>query len=185
MYGSFELSGIKPAPAGATPIEVTFDYDRSRTLSVTAKDIKNNIVQKVELHKGECIAEANSVQATDFYLLLDVSGSMSYENKMKEAKRASLKLIQETLDLNLHRLGIITFGSNERMLCELTNDKGQLMLAIDSVDTSGSTKMDLAIIRAEKELEKSNNKKAIILITDGEPDNKGATERAAESARQR
>lgn len=183
LYGSFELTGILPAPAGQTPIEVTFDYDQSRTLSVTAEDTKNHITQTVELHKGEIINDTkSSVAATDFFILLDVSGSMSGD-KIVEAKNACIKLIQETLDLKTHRLGIITFGSRENLLCRLTKDKGELMYAIDRVRIAGSTSMDSAINRATDELVHSTNKKAIIIVTDGDPDSKGATTKAANRAK--
>lgn len=183
LYGSFELTGILPAPAGKTPIEVTFDYDQSRTLSVTAEDTKNHITQTVELHKGEIINDTkSSVAATDFFILLDVSGSMSGD-KIVEAKNACIKLIQETLDLKTHRLGIITFGSRENLLCRLTKDKGELMYAIDRVRIAGSTSMDSAINRATDELIHSTNKKAIIIVTDGDPDSKAATTKAANRAK--
>lgn len=182
LYGSFELTGIAPAPAGATPIEVTFDYDRSRTLCVTAEDIKNHNAQTVTLHKGENISPAKSVHATDFYLLIDVSGSMRGE-KINQAKKACVKLIQETLDLSVHRLGIITFGDVDKLLCGLTRDKGQLMLAIDRVAVWGQTKMHNAIIHARDELKNCKNKKAIIIITDGAPDSRSATEAAAKDTK--
>lgn len=182
FYGSFELCGIKPAPAGTTPIEVTFDYDHSRTLNVTAEDTKNKIAQTVELHKGERINDANGVQSTDFYLLLDVSASMQGK-KIAEAKKASVKLIQEILDLSVHRLGIITFGFRDKLLCGLTKDKGQLMYAIDRVEIDGNTNMNSAITHAKDELIHSGNKKAIIIITDGAPNSKTASAKAAEEAR--
>lgn len=182
FYGSFELCGIKPAPAGATPIEVTFDYDHSRTLNVTAEDMKNKIAQTVELHKGERLNDANTVQSTDFYLLLDVSASMRGK-KIAEAKKASAKLIQEILDLSVHRLGIITFGFRDKLLCGLTKDKGQLLYAIDRVEIDGNTNMNSAITHAKDELLHSVNKKAIIIITDGVPNSKTASAKAAEEAR--
>jgi chaperone protein dnaK len=183
FYGSFVLSGIKPAPAGTTPIDVTFDYDQSRTLHVTAEDKKNNIVQTVELHKGESVQDNNSnVSPTDFFILLDVSGSMS-GNRIEEAKRACVKLVQETLDLTVHKLGLITFGTRVDKLCGLTGNKNELMLSIDRVSINGSTNMDGAIEKATNELIKSENKKAVILITDGDPDSTASTDHAAQNAR--
>ena len=183
FYGSFVLSGIKPAPAGTTPIDVTFDYDQSRTLNVTAEDKKNNIAQTVELHKGESVQDnGRCAQPTDFFILLDVSGSMS-GNRIEEAKRACVKLIQETLDLTVHKLGLITFGTTVDMLCGLTGNKNELMLSVDRVTINGSTNMSGAIECATRGLKESKNKKAVILITDGSPDSLAATDLAAEAAR--
>ena len=184
LYGSFELTGIAPAPAGATPIEVTFDYDRSRTLCVTAEDTKNHIVQTVTLHKGKNISLVKSIDATDFYLLIDVSGSMRGD-KIEQAKKACVKLIQEMLDLSVHRLGIITFGDVDTLLCGLTRDKSQLMLAVDRVTVRGQTRMHSAIIHARDELKNSNNKKAIIIITDGAPDSRNGTEMVAKETKEK
>lgn len=181
LYGSFELTGILPAPAGTTPIEVTFNYDGSRTLSVTAEDTKNHISQTVELHKGELVCDSSSVSPTDFILLIDVSGSMS-GRKIEEAKKACIKLIQNTLDLSTHRLGIIAFGSHIKELCKPTQNRAELMYAVDRIVIEGSTNMSGAISRANDELAHSKNKKAIIVITDGDPDSKSETNKCAKIA---
>lgn len=181
LYGSFELKGIAPAPAGSTPIEVTFDYDKSRTLHVTARDMKNNIEQTVTLHKGEIMEEPHKgTTPTDFFLLIDVSGSMR-GRRIEEAKKACIKLIQETLDLSVHRLGIICFGDSIDALCGLTQEKSELMLAVDRLEAYGGTYMAEAIDLASRLLSGKSNKKAIILITDGEPHSVSNTKEAANS----
>lgn len=186
LYGSFELSGIIPAPAGKTPIEVTFNYDKSRTLKVTAKDTKNNIKQEVILHKGELLKDTTSTnvqEATDFYLLLDVSGSM-YGNRIKAAKKACKKLIQETLDLSVHKLGLISFGNFAHVVCELTQDRGALMVGLEQIEVNGSTEMATAIRNATNRLKKSKNRKALIIVTDGEPNSKSETSEEAKKAKE-
>lgn len=124
----------------------------------------------------------SNVSPTDFFILLDVSGSMS-GNRIEEAKRACVKLVQETLDLTVHKLGLITFGTRVDKLCGLTGNKNELMLSIDRVSINGSTNMDGAIEKATNELIKSENKKAVILITDGDPDSTASTDHAAQNAR--
>lgn len=182
FYGSFVLNGIEPAPAGKTKIEVTFDYDQSRTLHVTAEDMGNHTKKTVELHKGEIVDNGRTAEPTDFYLLLDVSGSMSGE-KIKQAIKACKKLVLETLDLNVHRLGLITFGSRAKLLCALTRNKNELLEAVNQIEVNGSTNMSEAIICAKDRLIGSSNKRAVIIITDGDPNNKSVTDGAASMAR--
>lgn len=182
FYGSFVLDGIEKAPAGEIPIAVTFEYDQSRTLHVTAEDTKNNNKKKVTLHKGELIDKSSKVVSTDFYLLLDVSGSM-YGSRINEAKNACINLIQETLDLNIHRLGIITFGSRVQMISNLTQNKDKLIAAVKNVISNGSTNMSDAIKLAYDSYDNNKSNKAIILITDGQPDNYELTHYIANKAK--
>ena len=108
-------------------------------------------------------------KATDFYVLLDVSGSMGGK-RIEQAKIAFRTLVNDTLDLNLHRLGLITFGKNSKEVCELTNNKQYLINAVNSIRTNGSTNMTSALNVAYNNLIKCKYEKAIILITDGDPD---------------
>ena len=108
------------------------------------------------------ICDSSSVSPTDFILLIDVSGSMS-GRKIEEAKKACIKLIQNTLDLSTHKLGIIAFGSHIKELCKPTQNRAELMYAVDRIVIEGSTNMSGAISRANDELAHSKNKKAIIV----------------------
>ena len=47
--GTFELSGIPPAPRGVPKIEVTFDLDTNGILNVTAKDTSTNKVSNITI----------------------------------------------------------------------------------------------------------------------------------------
>lgn len=184
LYGSFILEGIEKAKAGQPQIKVEFNYDLSRTLHVTAEDMKTGAQKTVTLKKGETVAaeEHSSVRPTDFYIVLDVSGSM-YNERMTQAKKACANLVTETLDLNVHRLGIITFGSSARLISELSRNKNELLDAIKTISANGSTNMSAGISLAYSSLSKSNNDKAIILITDGEPDSSSAARDNANSAK--
>ena len=183
FYGSFELGGIEPAPAGETRIDVTFNYDRSRTLCVTAKDTKSGKQQSVILHKGEnAESEQKTVPPTDFYLLIDESGSMA-GRRMEEAKKACKHIVKDVVDLKLHRIGLISFDNHATPLCALTQNANELMRAIDQLSAGGLTNMTDAIQIAFEQLEPSTNKKAVIIVTDGDPDSKRSALRAAEEAR--
>ena len=57
LLGSFELTGIPPAPRGVPQIEVTFDIDANGILSVSAKDLGTGKEQKIEIKSGSGLAE--------------------------------------------------------------------------------------------------------------------------------
>lgn len=49
LLGTFELSGIPPAPRGVPKIEVSFDLDSNGILNVTAKDTSTNKVSNITI----------------------------------------------------------------------------------------------------------------------------------------
>src|ERR1700747_931485 len=55
--GSFELTGIPPAPRGVPQIEVTFDIDANGIINVSAKDMGTGKEQKIELQGGSGLSE--------------------------------------------------------------------------------------------------------------------------------
>lgn len=183
LYGSFILGGIEKAPKGQPKINVTFNYDLSRTLHVTAEDMKTGSSKTVTLKKGEVVKQQTSGKATDFFIALDISGSMSSYGRIKQAKLACAKLVSETLNLDVHRLGIITFGSKAKLVSELSQDKNSLLTAIDCISTTGSTNMAEALSMADNKLSKSKSDKAIILITDGDPDSVSEAKKKAAAAK--
>ena len=52
LYGQMLLQGIEIAPKGEPKVDVTFQYDKSRCLTVTAKDAKTGATQSIQLKKG-------------------------------------------------------------------------------------------------------------------------------------
>ena len=49
LLGSFELTGIKPAPSGATVIEVTFDITADGNIKVSAQDKSPGNIKKISI----------------------------------------------------------------------------------------------------------------------------------------
>ena len=52
LLGTFELTGIPPAPCGVPKIEVSFDIDANSMLHVSAKDQSTGKSNKVKITKG-------------------------------------------------------------------------------------------------------------------------------------
>ncbi|HEX6947912.1 MAG TPA: Hsp70 family protein, partial [Acidimicrobiia bacterium] len=55
LLGSFELTGIPPAPRGVPQIEVTFDIDANGIVHVYAKDLATNKEQKMTITGGTAL----------------------------------------------------------------------------------------------------------------------------------
>ena len=51
FYGGFTLEDITPAPAGQTHVQVTFSYDKSRCLIVTAREEESGAEKRIEIRK--------------------------------------------------------------------------------------------------------------------------------------
>ena len=172
-YGCFNLDNIQRAKAGVPQIDVTFDFDSSEQLTVTATDRTTGstntlIVDRDAEHRKETVAVAP--MAID--LLIDCSGSMGFNDgrPIIEAKNACKKMISEIVDLSVHKVGITTFGSVTKTICEITNNQSQLLSKVSDMTADGVTYMAPGI-------DKSYNKvkcfdafeKIIILMTDGDP----------------
>jgi len=57
QLGSFELTGIPPAPRGVPQIEVTFDIDANGIVHVTAKDRGTGKENKIQVQNGSALSK--------------------------------------------------------------------------------------------------------------------------------
>jgi len=55
--GTFELTGLPPAPRGVPQIEVAFDIDANGIVTVSAKDLASNQVQSMTITGGSSLAQ--------------------------------------------------------------------------------------------------------------------------------
>lgn len=172
-YGDVSLENIAKAPAGVPKIEVTFHYDISGVVVVTAQDENSGVKNIIEIKKGDKPVRKNIQASIDFMLLLDTSGSME-GNAIKEAKRACNTLFTDLIDFSVHRMGLITFDSYARRCVSLTHDKDRLKNVLNDIEAYGGTDLYTALQYASEDLDKSSNKKVVIIVTDGYPFNENA-----------
>ena len=110
------------------------------------------------------------------FLLLDVSGSMSLDNKMDELNGSVREMIttfkeEQAVQAEIN-VSIITFGSVVEKICDLTP---ATELQFTDLLPGGVTKMgaafDLAkeIIENKDKLPKNSYRPVIVLVSDGEP----------------
>jgi molecular chaperone DnaK len=181
FYGGFVLDKIEKAKAGVPQIRVHFDFDASRILTVTAEDLKTGSKKVVQVQKGVRL-ESEKSMPIDFALLIDNSGSMR-GREMLLAKDACEKLVTQIINLDVHRLGLISFGYEVLTVCKLSQKKSELISAVRGIEASGGTPMGQAIHSGIDMLRVSSNEKVILIVTDGAPDNQKNTMTAAQEAK--
>lgn len=173
--GSLILENLPPAPKGATKVSVKFAYTDEQRLKVTVTDINDsrNFKEALIDKTVKSVTRSSGASPIDMVLMLDSSGSMN--DGMPRAKNACSKLINEMIDLSIHRLAFMSFDSEPCMLCHLTSDKKALTEQLDRIVLGGSTEMISAFRMAYGELENSTRQKIALLVTDGYPDEKNRT----------
>jgi Mg-chelatase subunit ChlD len=116
------------------------------------------------------------------YLLLDTSASMSSHGKLEQLKRGSLRFFTEAWGRD-YAVGAIDFGSRAYCLLGATRNFYTFQKQILCLGSDGRTAMDSAIRLGTWRLRFKRGYRAMILITDGQPDYPEATLQAALVAR--
>ncbi len=116
------------------------------------------------------------------YLLLDCSASMGSDGKLGQLKRGSLRFFAEAWQRD-YAVGVIDFGSRAGCLLNATRNFYHFQKQIMRLGADGRTAMDSAIRLATWRLRFKRGYRAMILITDGQPDYPEATLQAATIAR--
>lgn len=112
----------------------------------------------------------SSIKNTALTFVIDVSGSMDMDNRLKLVKE-SLEILVNQMGKN-GKIGIVVYGTNGRKLLEPTSadDKDKIMDAIDELESEGSTNaaegLMLGYDMAYKSFIKGGNNR-VILCTDG------------------
>jgi Mg-chelatase subunit ChlD len=128
----------------------------------------------------------------DIVLLIDASSSMRLATaagrpKIEAAQDGAREFVQFMREVD--RASVIAFNSQAHTMAHLTSDRRALRAAIDAIETSEWTRMDLALLSASAELESdrgdASHTRVIILMTDGYPSRTTpeAVSQAAASAR--
>lgn len=113
----------------------------------------------------------NDTQASNFVLLIDVSGSMGSEDKLELLKSGFKDFVDQTADTD--KIAIVTYAGSAGLVLASTScsDKQTIKEAIDSLGSGGSTAGAEGIITAyEIALENyiANGNNRIIIGTDGD-----------------
>ncbi|MGL4608321.1 MAG: vWA domain-containing protein [Trueperaceae bacterium] len=115
------------------------------------------------------------------YLLLDISASMSSYGKLEQLQRGSLHFFGEAWQRN-YAVGAIAFGGDVSCLFGATRNFYYFQRRIRGLYANGRTAMHRAIELATYRLRSCQGYRAMILITDGQPDVPEATLEAGRMA---
>lgn len=103
------------------------------------------------------------------YLVVDCSGSMS-GYKLNQAKQGIMDFAKDAIRKE-YLVGLIKFDSSAVHICEPMKDIPSLEQHLENIHSSGSTNMTDAIEMAHDHLKHLKCSRAIVIATDGQPDN--------------
>ena len=126
--------------------------------------------------------QALGARPMDIVLLLDRSGSMDAP-PVQQAVEAARRFV-ETVDLTIHRIGILFFADSTSWAQELTSDSAVLLQALGPQRGSGGTAIGLALQEASAVLNSVAKRPeaagVVILLSDGGAGDADLTESTAE-----
>jgi Mg-chelatase subunit ChlD len=132
----------------------------------------------------ERLREAGRIKIDNVaYLLLDCSGSMSEGSKFEQAVRGAAGFAREA-SAKGYRVGIIRFNSSASMVASPGAGPQDLEEVLGSLTVEGSTRLDTALELATRLLAEEKGLRAIVVVTDGQPDDPALARRAAERAKE-
>ncbi len=168
---------------------------RAITLAVTVQDSKGRFVNNLT-EKDFTIYENNKKKPITYFLhdfgaplsltvLLDVSGSMALENKLEECK-AALRNLATRLLRPRDEIALLLFADGQvEVAAKHSIDKTEFLRVLDKTEAYGQTALNDAVgVSPEFATRAKNEKRALLLVTDGiENDSQSTPEQALEIAR--
>ena len=176
------INNGKEVPVDAVKIEEMinyFDYDYPQPTNEHPFSVNTEVAQtpwnvdtklvRIGLQGKEYLNE--ELPASNLTFLVDVSGSMSGDNKLPLLKSAFKLLVNQLREKD--RVSIVVYAGAAGVVLEPTsgNNKEKIMSALNNLEAGGSTAggagIQLAYKLAEKHFKKTGNNR-VILATDGD-----------------
>jgi VWFA-related protein len=176
--------------------DAAYEYTvRAITLAVTVQDSKGRFVNNLT-EKDFTVYENNKKKPLTYFLhdfgaplsltvLLDVSGSMALENKLAECKAALRNLVTNLLRPR-DEVALLIFADGQvEVAAKHATDKSEFLRVLDKTEAYGQTALNDAVaVSPEFATRAKNEKRALLLLTDGiENDSQATPEQALEIAR--
>ena len=168
---------------------------RAITLAVTVQDSKGRFVNNL-VEKNFTIYENNKKKPLSYFMhdfgsplsltvLLDVSGSMALDNKLADCK-AALRHLATKLLRPRDEIALLIFADGQvEVAARHATDKSEFLRVLDKTEAYGQTALNDAVgVSPEFATRARNEKRALLLLTDGiDNDSASTPEEALEVAR--
>lgn len=176
--------------------EITYDIEVSAiTISVTVQDKKGRFINDLtredfniyenDEKKDISYFNHNFESPLSLTVLLDVSGSMALQDRLNECKAALHYLINYLLD-DQDEISLLIFADGEvEVAVNFAKDRDDFFTTLDNTEAYGQTALNDAVaVSPEYATKGKNEKRALLLITDGiENDSQYSYEQAIEVAK--
>jgi VWFA-related protein len=178
------------------PSQASHEYTvRAITIAVTVQDGRGRFVNNL-VEKDFAVYENNKKKPLTYFMhdfgaplsltvLLDVSGSMALEDKLAECKAALRNLVTGLLRPR-DEVALLIFADGQvEVAAKHATDKSEFLRVLEKLEAYGQTALNDAVaVSPEFATRAKNEKRALLLITDGiENDSQATPEQALEIAR--
>ena len=135
----------------------------------------------IEIRREGRPVESTVLRGGSVYLVIDSSGSMAGQ-KIAQAKNGALDFAGEAL-AKRYAVGLISFSSAATHICEPREEVSHVQRHLAGLEPGGSTNMAAGIELATAKLKGKPGPLAMVVITDGMPDDEEAALTAARDAK--
>jgi len=176
VVASYRFQCLPDAKRGDV-VRVTFEYDISGIVSVSALDLKSGApLQSQRLpYEDPDISKVGRMSLRPRWVVFAVDTSYSMKGaKIDAAIHAVIDNARKLIELagNTCKVGIVSFDSDAKILCAPTSDFEAISRAAAKLVPAGSTAMDAGIVMAANLVMSSpeESDRDVVMLTDGMPD---------------
>lgn len=124
--------------------------------------------------------EASIPRPSTAYLAIDCSGSMAGQ-KLEQAKRGAEDFANSAVVAG-YAVGLVEFSDEARVTCVPQSTRLTLATRLNALVASGGTNLTSALVLAASNLARERAERAIVVVTDGMPNDPPGALRAAKAA---
>ena len=152
--------------------ETNTHITQTQTIEPDTVDIDQEALYTLRLQGGTLTQCTTNNSLADIALLIDVSGTMSQENRLIAAKQAAIQFV-DNINLTTSQIAIVAFARDATVEQSLTQDQTALQQAITRLHTiNGGTEIEEGLQEASEALRgeghRSTANSYIILLSDGD-----------------